>query len=239
LVVTGLPLARMRKHPLRARFVARPNRFAARVILPGGRGAMAHLPNPGRLTGTLGPGCRVLLDGPFPPPRAYPFTLIAAQEPTALVSTVTTYANRLFAYLWRAGWLPELGVGELAAEVPHGSSRFDFKAGGTFVEIKSVTLARQGTAWFPDAVTARGARHCAELASLAKRGMPAAIVFIAQRGDVQAIAPARDIDPQFTRSLRRAAAAGVAVLGCAAEITPFGARRVIRVPVLLRTSPPR
>ena len=238
-MVTGLPLARMRKHPMRARFVARPNRFAARVILPGAREAVAHLPNPGRLTGTLAPGCQVLLDGPFPSPRAYPFTLIAAQEPKALVGTVTTYANRLFAHLWCSGWLPELGGGELAAEVPCGSSRFDFKAGGTLVEVKSVTLARQGMGLFPDAVTARGARHCGELAALARRGVPAAIVFIAQRGDVKAIAPAWDIDPQFTRSLRRAATAGVTVLGDAAEITPSGACRVARVPVLLRTSPPR
>jgi sugar fermentation stimulation protein A len=232
--ISRLPLARLLRRPLRARFRERPNRFVARVVLPDGRCVTAHLPNPGRLTGTLLPGCEVLLDGPHAPPRICGYTVVAVREGRTVVGTVTTYANLIFAELWRRGAFPELPNGALSAEVVRGTSRFDFQAGGTLVEVKSVTLARGRRALFPDAVTARGARHCDELARLAGRGVSAAVVFVAQRNDVDSVEPAGEIDPGFAEALRRAAAAGVSVLACAAEITAAGARRARRIPVVLR-----
>ena len=220
-LLSGLPLTRIRKRPLPARFIERPNRFTARVLLPDGGESPAHLPNPGRLTGTLIAGCTVLLDGPFPPPRALPYTVVAAREPAVLVGTVTTYANRVFAELWRGSAFPELRGRALVAEIIHGNNRFDFRAGRTFVEVKSVTLAEGRTALFPDAVTGRGAKHCRELARLARRGTPAAIVFVAQRDDVDWIAPADLTDPEFAAALRHAARSGARLLGCALEITPL------------------
>jgi len=229
-----IPWTRIAPAPLPARFLERPNRFTAVVELPGGDRVRAHLPNPGRLTGTLAPGCEVLLDGPYPPPRALPYTVVAAREGRTLVCTVTTYANRLFPVLLDLGLFPELPRGEFAAEVLHGRSRFDFRAGGTLVEVKSVTLRRRG-GWglFPDAVTARGARHVRELAELASRGHKAAIVFMAQRGDVGRIAPAREIDPAFAAALAEAAGAGVTLLGCAVRMRRLGAVSARRIPVSL------
>jgi len=212
--------------------VDRPNRFVARVRLRG-EVVEAHLPNPGRLTGTVSPGCPVLLDGPFPAPRRLAWTMVAAREPRAWVGTVTTYANRVFPSLWRGGLLPELDGESLRAEVAHGRSRFDFRVGEAFVEVKSVTLLRDGAGLFPDAVTARGARHCDELARLARRGHAVAIAFVAQRGDVASVAPEDDIDPGFGRAIRAAARAGVRVLACALEMTPDGATSARRIPVLL------
>ncbi len=227
-----IPWTRVAPEPLAARFIERPNRFTAVVELADGVPARAHLPNPGRLTGTLEPGCEVLLDGPYPPPRSLPYTVVAAREGRTLVCTITTYANRLFPVLRRLGMFPELPAGDLAAEVVHGPSRFDFRAGGVLVEVKSVTLRRSG-GWglFPDAVTARGARHVRELAELARRGRPAAIVFMAQRGDVRRIAPAKEIDPAFAAALAEAARAGVALLGCAVRMRRRGAVSARRVPV--------
>ncbi|MCS6951879.1 MAG: DNA/RNA nuclease SfsA [Bryobacterales bacterium] len=218
--------------PVEALFLARPNRFTAIVHLEGRR-VKAHLPNPGRLTGTLAPGRVVLLVGPFARPRRLPYTVVAVREGTTLVGTVTTYANELFLRGWQAGLFPELGHGPLLREVQRGRSRFDFQVGRTLVEVKSVTLARNRTGLFPDAVTARGARHLDELAQQARQGEPAAVVFVAQRGDVDRVGPAFDIDPRFTRSLREAAQAGVVLLACAARITPAGARGLRRVPVVL------
>jgi len=122
---------------------------------------------------------------------------------------------------------------EIRREVVHGRSRFDFEIGGRFVEVKSVSLADGAAGRFPDAVTARGARHCDELAALARRRHPAAIVFVAQRGDVESVAPEDAIDPAFGRALRGAARAGVLVLACALDMTPRGARAARRIPVLL------
>lgn len=225
----ALPLAVARRRPLRARFVERLNRFVARVEVAGAGETLAHVPNTGRLTGTLVPGCPVLLDGPFPARRCG-WTLVAAREGRTWVGTVTTYANRLFPLLWQAGIFPELRGRTLRAEVAHGRSRFDFRVGAAWVEVKSVTLAAAGAARFPDAVTARGARHCRELAAFGRR---AAIVFMAQRGDVERIEPEDDVDPEFGAAIRAAAVAGVRVLGCAVELGPEGCRRARRVPVRL------
>jgi sugar fermentation stimulation protein A len=228
-------LATARRVPLRAAFVERPHRFAARCTLRGGREVMAHVPNPGRLTGVLAPRCPLLLDGPYPPARALPYTMVAARVggPCVWVGTNTLYANRVFPALVSHGLFPEFDGRTIRAEVVHGRSRFDFQVGGMMVEVKSVTLASAGAGRFPDAVSARAARHCDELAALCRSGNPTAIVFVAQRGDIDSVAPEDDIDPAFGIALRGAANAGVLVFACALEIAPEGASRARRVPVLL------
>ena len=226
-------LARRRAIPLRATFIERPHRFAVVVRLRGGAVVEAHLPNPGRLTGVIAPSCAVLVDGPYPPPRSLRYTLVASKQGGTWIGTNTLYANRVLPSLVERGLFPELEAGSIRAEVTHGRSRFDFQLGSMFVEVKSVTLATNGAARFPDAVTARGARHCDELAALSRGGQPCAIVFVAQRGDVVSVAPEDDVDPAFGIALRAAAKAGVLVLACALDITPVGASRACRVPVVL------
>jgi len=228
-------LATVRRVPLRAAFVDRPHRFAARCVLRGGRDVVAHVPNPGRLTGVLAPRCQLLLDGPYPPTRALPYTMVAARVggPCVWVGTNTLYANRVFPALLPCGLFPEFKGTSIRAEVMHGRSRFDFQVGGVMIEVKSVTLASGGAGRFPDAVSARAARHCDELAALCRSGNPTAIVFVAQRGDIESVAPEDDVDPVFGIAIRRAAKAGVLVLACALEIAPEGASRARRVPVLL------
>ena len=271
-------LAAVRRTPLRATFIERPHRFAARCRLRGGREAEAHVPNPGRLTGVLGPGCQLLLDGPHPATRALAYTMVAARVdggvfttrsrgplqpphagcetgPAVWVGTNTLYANRVFPTLVAHGLFPECdrtssttratrlddaartgrrtAAFVIRAEVVNGHSRFDFQVGGMMVEVKSVTLASGGAGRFPDAVSARAARHCDELAALAAGGHPAAIVFVAQRGDVESVAPEDDIDPAFGVAIRGAVKGGVLALACALDITPEGAARARRVIVAL------
>ena len=248
-------LATVRRTPLRGTFIERPHRFAARCRLRGGRQAEAHVPNPGRLTGVLAPGCQLLIDGPYPETRALAYTMVAAKTGGVWVCTNTLYANRVFPALVSHGLFPELDrtssptcatrlddtarTGRapadllIRAEVAHGRSRFDFDVGGMMVEVKSVTLSSGAAGLFPDAVSARAARHCDELAALAAAGHPAAIVFVAQRGDVESVAPEDRIDPAFGAALRGAACAGVLVMACALDITPQGATRARRISVAL------
>jgi sugar fermentation stimulation protein A len=226
-------LATLRRMPLRATFMERPHRFAARCLLRGGRETVAHVPNPGRLTGVLAPRCQLLLDGPYPPARALAYTMLAARVGDTWVGTNTIYANRVFPALLSHGLFPEFDGTSIRAEVAHGRSRFDFRVGGMMVEVKSVTLASGGAGRFPDAVSARAARHCDELAAISRSGGPTAIVFVAQRGDVESVAPEDDVDPGFGVALRNAARAGVTVLACALDITPEGAARARRVAVAL------
>lgn len=227
------PLVCDRPHPLRARFIDRPGRFTARVRLASGRRALAHLPNPGRMTGVIVRDCPVLLDGPSRKGRVHPYTMVAARPGRTWIGTNTAYVNRIFPALWGLGVFPEFAGHPLQAEVRLGPSRFDFQVGSTLIELKSVTLAEDRLGLFPDAQTSRGTRHCRELAALAGRAVPTAIVFMAQRGDLDAIAPAPTIDPDFAAALRRAVSAGVKLLGCALTLGPDGARAARRVPVIL------
>jgi sugar fermentation stimulation protein A len=248
-------LATVRRTPFRATFVERPHRFAARCMLRGGRETVAHVPNPGRLTGVLAPRGQVLLDGPYPATRALAYTMVAAragggairtrsrgqsQPPCAgceagpvWVGTNTIYANRVFPAIVSAGLFPELNGTSIHAEVVHGRCRFDFRIGSIMVEVKSVTLADGAAGRFPDAVSARAARHCDELAALSGAGRPAAVVFVVQRSDVESVAPEDGVDPAFGAALRGAAKAGVLVLACALDIAPERAIRARRVRVVL------
>lgn len=254
IVIRAPRLATMRRTPVRATFVERPHRFAARCLLRGGHEIVAHVPNPGRLTGVLAPRCQVLLDGPYPSPRALAYTMVASRtggsgftarscghaQPRhagretgpVWTGTNTIYANKVFPALLSHGLFPELDASSIRAEVAHGHSRFDFQVGGMMVEVKSVTLAHGTAGAFPDAVSARAARHCDELAALASSGQPAAICFVAQRGDVESVRPEDEVDPDFGVSLRAAARAGVLVLACALDIAPEGATRARRIPVM-------
>ena len=75
----------------------------------------------------------------------------------------------------RCGLFPEFTGTSIRAEVAHGRSRFDFQVGGVMIEVKSVTLTRTAfgvVGAFPDAVSARAARHCDELAALCRSGNP-------------------------------------------------------------------
>ncbi len=226
-------LATARTTPLRGTFIERPHRFAAICRRRSGEIVAAHVPNPGRLTGVVAPRCEILLDGPFPPPRSLVYTMLAARRADMWIGTNTIYANRVFPSLVAHGLFPEIDPGPLRAEVACGRSRFDFHTGSMFVEVKSVTLADGGAGRFPDAVSARATRHCEELGALAQAGQRCAIVFVAQRGDVESVSPEDDIDPAFGVALRSAASAGVLVMACALDITPVGASRARRIEVVL------
>lgn len=95
-----------------------------------------------------------------------------------------------------------------------GASRGGASPERLVLEVKSVTLVEDGVALFPDAVTARGARHVRELAELARaENTEAAVLFVLQRPDAGRIHAAADIDPEFAAALQEAKAAGVRILG--------------------------
>ena len=92
--------------------------------------------------------------------------------------------------------------------------------GNCFVEVKNVTLAVDGTAAFPDAVSERGTKHLKELMRLKRQGHRAAIVFVIQSGDCGNFRPADEIDREYGRWLRKAVKAGVEALPYIAKVTP-------------------
>jgi sugar fermentation stimulation protein A len=75
-------------------------------------------------------------------------------------------------------------------------------------------------------------RHVRLLTRLA-RARSCAIVLVAQRTDVRAIAPDEAIDPDFAKALRKASRQGVIVSGLRCAATLRGMQPLGSVPVLL------
>ena len=98
--------------------------------------------------------------------------------------------------------------------------------------MKSVTLKRNDIAEFPDAVTARGAKHLAELANQVAAGDRAVMLYMMQRGDAAQFAIAADIDPGYAVALEAAMAAGVEALCYRCRVAPD--EIVIDGPVAIR-----
>jgi sugar fermentation stimulation protein A len=211
---------------LRGVLVARYKRFFADVVLDDGREITAHCPNPGAMLGLSTPGQTCWLSRSDDPKRKLAHTLEVVETDGALVGVNTLHPNRLVAEALAAGAIPELaGYPVVRREVKYGEkSRIDFVLEGDdrcWVEVKGVTLSRQpGLAEWPDCVSARGARHVAELEAMVAHGDRAVVLFVAQRDDCDRFALAGDLDPAFADALARATAAGVEVLayGCAMSV---------------------
>lgn len=226
--------------PLRsARFISRPNRFLAVVELEG-EPVEAHLPDPGRLKELLIPGATVWVRAATGPGRRTGFTLAMVQAASGeLVSVVTTLPNQLVHEALEAGRIAELeGWRVEAREYTWGRSRFDFLlARGSdrrmLLEVKSVTLVEHRRALFPDAVTARGARHVGELAEAKSEGLEATVLFVVQRRDATTVTAARSIDRKFADALDEARRSGVRVLGYRCEVTLEEAWITEPVPVVV------
>jgi sugar fermentation stimulation protein A len=206
-----------------ARFIERPNRFLIRCrVGVSGEVVDAHMADPGRLRELLVSDREIWLrPAAAGATRRTRWTAVLSSTdlPGELVSVDTTLANRLVGEAFRQGALEEFAGWTLErAEWPHGRSRFDFLLAGPggqrlAVEVKSVTLEESGIALFPDAVTARGARHLTELAALAAApGWGGAVLFAVQRTRGTRVEAAAHIDPAFARALAAARAAGVRIL---------------------------
>ena len=210
---------------LRGRLVSRYKRFFADVALDDGGSVTAHCPNPGAMLGLNAPGLRVWVSRSEDPKRRLAHTLELVEVDGGLVGVNTLAPNRLVAEALAEDAIPELaGYARMRREVRYGqNSRVDFLLEAPdrpvcWVEVKSVTLCRgDGLAEWPDCVSARGARHIAELGAVAAEGDRAMVLFLVQRNDCDRFALAADLDPAFSRALARAVAAGVEVLayGCA------------------------
>ena len=126
---------------------------------------------------------------------------------------------------------------EVRGEYSFGNSRLDFcltHGDGTrhFVEVKGVTLERQGHAFFPDAPTERGVKHLRELIAAVEQGHRASVFFVVKMAQVLDFAPNDETHPAFGAALREAAAAGVNVVAYACRVAPN--RLVIDHPIPVR-----
>nr|WP_321506956.1 DNA/RNA nuclease SfsA [uncultured Celeribacter sp.] len=208
-----------------ATLLRRYKRFLADIRLPEGREVTAHCPNPGSMLGLSEPGTEVWVEPNDDPKKKLKYGLRIVSLPEAQVVVDTGVANRVVKEALLAGQVPGL-EGQVRAEVRYGeNSRADFlvtqEEARIWVEVKSVTLSRApGLAEFPDAKTARGAKHLGELAARVAEGDRAVMLYLVSRDDCDRFAPAGDIDPTYAEAAARAHAVGVETLVFPVKITP-------------------
>ena len=87
------------------------------------------------------------------------------------------------------------------------------------MEVKGVTLLRDGRALFPDAPTERGIKHLRGLMRAVQEGYEAAAVFVIQMKQAQALSPNDETQSAFGQALREAARAGVALYAYDCQVT--------------------
>ncbi len=205
--------------------IKRYKRFFADVRLADGQVVTAHCPNTGAMTGCAEPGYRVYISASDNPKRKLAYTWELVQTPDGHYIGVNTHnANKLIEEALNKRAIADLPFDTLKREVtpPGANSRFDFALycddQVQFIEVKSVTMARGQAGYFPDAVTARGAKHCEELARLAREGVSTMLLFCVQHTGVASVSVAEDIDPNYARAVNAALQAGVSLMAVGCEI---------------------
>lgn len=213
------------------RFLRREKRFFVSVELDG-QEVKAHTNNTGTMLGLLRPGAPVLLSPAANPERRLKWTVEALGQGSGQgffwVGVNTSMPNRLLTALFEAGLLPwAKGYAALKREAVNGESRLDglFTGPGLpdlWVECKNVTLVEDCEAAFPDAVTARGAKHLQTLMRLKSEGARAAMLYVIQRPDGRCFRAADYIDAVYAEALSEAVAAGVEIYPVAVDVREQG-----------------
>lgn len=225
-----------------ATLIRRYKRFLADVHLDSGEVITVHTPNTGAMSGCAEPGSRVWLRDTRNSQRKHRYAW-EMSEPLAgtLVCVNTHLANQLVREAIASGVIAELqGYTTMRSEVRFGAenSRVDILLQDClgqrcFVEVKNVTaLDAHGIAMFPDAVSARGAKHLRELARVLQQGDRAAIVYCVARGDAHAMRAASEIDPDYAQAFQVALGAGVEALAYRARPARDGIALERRLPLV-------
>lgn len=207
-------------HVIQGRFLSRPNRFIAKVEINGEEHTV-HVKNTGRCKELLVEGATVYLEKGDNPNRKTQYDLIAVRKGDLLVNMDSQAPNRIFAE-WAKTNISDLVL--IKSEITYGDSRFDFyletKTERIFVEVKGVTLERDGVLMFPDAPTQRGLKHLRGLVQCLRDGYRAMVVFIVQMERAEYFCANCETHPEFAEELKRAKEAGVRILALKCSVTP-------------------
>lgn len=197
----------------KATFIDRPNRFIAHVRMDDGTIETVHVKNTGRCKELLVPGRTVILSEGDNPSRKTKYDLIEVYKPEIGLINMDSQAPNTVAEEWLRLQYPNANI---RREVTYGSSRFDIcmelDGKATYIEVKGVTLERDGVASFPDAPTERGVKHIRELIECKRAGYGAKILFVVQMKGIKYLTPNDATHPEFGQALREAAEMGVEVL---------------------------
>ena len=202
-----------------AKFIKRVNRFIAYVDI-NGEVTQVHVMNTGRLGELLVEGAEVMLSHEPSAIRKTAYDLRMVKKEGIWVSIDSQLPNKIVEEGISLGLIDELkGYKEIARESFYGKSRFDFKLTGDdicFVEVKGVTLERDGWGYFPDAPTDRGRKHIDEMIQAVEEGYRGVIIFLIQHPGINGFSPNKEMDIAFVNKIIKGRELGVEIIayGC-------------------------
>jgi sugar fermentation stimulation protein A len=221
------------------RYLERSNRFVMTVERSDGSRVEAYCPNTSRLIGLLEGHPRVLLTRNEDPSRKTNHTIHAFRDNEVWVGIKAANANEIFdRYLRLADSSPFDQWETWDREVPFQSSQIDFvRVSGDkkeWVEVKSLSSrASDGRAFYSGTPSERGYRHLDHLGDLAEDGDKSRCVFVVQRSDVSALAPAEVTESDWLEALREASGRGVDIRAYRCEFDGERWEIAVEIPTIL------
>lgn len=223
---------------LEGTIIRRQKRFLADVKLRTGDEVVAHCVNPTKLTGCAEPGNRVLVSVHDDPRRRYKYQIEIMYSGRTAVGVHAARPCHVVAEAIAAGKISTLmGYQTLRGDVKAPrDTRVDMLLEGKparecYVVVKSVTMAYESIAYYPDAIVNKGPAHLNALTDLVRDGKRAVIIFLVQRSDVDMFRPADHIDQDYCVAFRDAVARGVEALCYRAKVTRKGIELDKQIPV--------
>ena len=202
----------------KAKFIKRPNRFIAHVLIDGER-EIVHVKNTGRCREILKKGTTVILEKAKNKNRKTKYSVIAAYKNDKLINIDSQVPNQVVQEALDKENIPESqfkNITNLKREVTYNNSRFDIyfknKEKENFIEIKGVTLEKNNIAMFPDAPTTRGTKHVKEMIEAVEEGYGGYIFFLIQMEKISSFTPYSEMDPEFDQAIKTAYEKGVNIL---------------------------
>lgn len=212
-----------------AKLLKRYKRFLVDIETPDGINTI-HCANTGRMTGCADEGFTAYYSTSSNKKRKYAHSLELTQNNDGqFICVNTSLANHIVAEAIQKYQIPELnGYESLKQEIKYGdeNSRIDILLShddepDCYVEVKSVTLLEgQQRGFFPDAVSARGAKHLRELAAMKQAGKRAVLFFLVQHSGIKSVSPAAHIDPTYAEEIKKAIDEGVEIICYRTHISP-------------------
>lgn len=216
----------------KAKFISRPNRFIAHCRLEGEE-VVCHVKNTGRCRELLTDNATVFLAESDNPQRRTKYDLVSVMK-NGMMINMDSQAPNIAAGEYLRKIYPH---GIIRPETKYGNSRFDFYVENAddkiFIEVKGVTLEKDGVALFPDAPTERGVKHINELAECLQDGYKAKILFVIQMEKIKSFSPNDEMHRQFGDALRNARSAGVEILAVNCVVTQDSMIIKENVPIIL------
>lgn len=221
---------------IKATFLYRENRFIAKCK-KGSKILTVYIPNTGRCKEIFIKGATCFLTHNNDKNRKTDYTLTSIYKNDKLINIDSSAPNKIVGEALHEGII-DLGfdINLIKPEFKYKDSRFDFFVEGkdtkAMIEVKGVTLEKDGLCSFPDAPTKRGLKHVRGLSNL-KTDIKAYIIFVIQLEEVSLFTPNFMNDIDFSNGLIDAYKNGVNILCFNSYVNRFGLKIDKQIPFTL------